>query len=51
MKKVYIMPLAEVVKTETEEMICQSLPTKKSYEDGIKLLENDDFENVFENLW
>lgn len=25
MKKVYMMPLAEVVKTQAEEMICQSI--------------------------
>ena len=50
MKKVYIMPLAEVVRTETEEMICQSIKTG-DYNSNIEILENDDFENVFEDLW
>ena len=51
MKKTYIMPFAEVVKTETEEMICQSLPQMGEYQDGLQVLDNDEFENVFENLW
>ena len=52
MKKAYIMPLAEVVKTETKELICQSsLPKMDEYQDGMQVLGNDEFENVFENLW
>ena len=51
MKKTYIMPFAEVVKTETEEMICASLPVQGKYQEDLEILEKDDFENVFENLW
>ena len=52
MKKVYIIPLAEVVKTETEELICLSL-IEDSYVDGENagVFEKNDFDNVFENLW
>lgn len=56
MKKAYIIPLVEVVKTETEELICLSL-IEDSYVDGENagVFEKDDFgnafENVFENLW
>ena len=52
MKKAYMIPLAEVVKTETEELICLSL-IEDSYVDGKNagVFEKDDFENVFEDLW
>ena len=54
MKKAYIMPLAEVVKTETKELICQSsvlFSEETVGEDHVGILGNDNFENVFENLW
>lgn len=56
MKKTYIMPLVEVVKTEAEELICISqeflIDSEKGF-DGtdLEILEKNDFENVFENLW
>ena len=59
MKKAYIMPLAEVVKTATEELICLSLTSSEESVigdggifDGTGSADSkDDFENVFENLW
>ena len=53
MKKTYIIPLAEVVKTETEEMICQSIiiSGEEFNGDDMTILDNDTFENVFEDLW
>ena len=54
MKKAYIMPLAEVVKTETKEQICQSsvLFSEETVGAGhVGVLGNDEFENVFEDLW
>ena len=60
MKKVYMMPLAEVVKTGAEEMICSSGLTVDGVIDDAGIWPGDspieadgkgDFENVFENLW
>ena len=54
MKKAYISPLAEVVKTETEQMICQSidLPISGDYNTDLTITDNEgSFDNVFEGLW
>ena len=59
MKKAYIMPLAEVVKTETETMICQSTDisikitdTDTPFNDEkFELLDNANLGNVFDGLW
>ena len=49
MKKAYIMPLAEVVKTETKELICQaSILDRGSYDgNNAGVFEKDEFENLW----
>ena len=54
MKKTYISPLAEVVKTEMEQMICQSFKigdTITEGEDGFEKASAEDFSAIFEGLW
>ena len=57
MKKAYMTPLAEVVKTETETMICQSTEisidvTETPFDDKeFDLLDNANLGNVFDGLW
>ena len=52
MKKVYTAPLAEVVETGMEEMICQSFSVGKDYnESNMEILENAEADYVFEDLW
>lgn len=55
MKKVYIMPLAEVVKTEAEELICASPSIKVGQgpynDDDFELLKNEELDEVIKGLW
>ena len=54
MKKTYISPLAEVVKTEMEQMICQSFNIGESItgnEDDFEKASAEDFSAIFEGLW
>ena len=53
MKKTYISPLAEVVKTEIEQMICQSIGAEGLFDnDALTPAEKvGDFEDIFEGLW
>ena len=53
MKTVYTAPRAEVVETETEEMICQSFRIGEDFDKskGLEILENAEEDNVFEDLW
>lgn len=55
MKKAYISPLAEVVKTETEQMICQSIDfpiSDQEFNSDLTITDNvGSFDNVFEGLW
>ena len=50
MKKVYMMPLAEVVKTQAEEMICQSINIKAETpfdEEDMDILGKDGLEDLW----
>ena len=55
MKKTYISPLAEVVKTEMEQMICQSSftlgETITDSDPGFEKASAEDFSAIFEGLW
>ena len=56
MKKTYMAPLMEVVRTEAEEMICQSIISIKESpitgaEDGFIKADKDDASSIFEDLW
>ena len=57
MKKTYIAPLAEVVKINAEQMICESIDKvnraidKSSTVSAGDALGKDDFEDYDEDLW
>ena len=53
MKKEYIAPLMEVVRTEAEEMICQSLGIKsETFDSGTMTIgDKEDASSIFEDLW
>ena len=54
MKKTYISPLAEVVKTEIEQMICESSITAGGVFNDESLTPSEkvgDFDEIFEGLW
>ena len=55
MKKTYIMPLTEVVKTEVEHMLNDSFglssDTLTGLEDGFEKASREDLDAIFEGLW
>ena len=53
MKKTYMAPLTEVVRTEAEQMICQSLGIKEApyNESTMTIGDKDDASSIFEDLW
>ena len=55
MKKTYKAPLTEVVKINTEQMICQSsfsLSTTDTYNKStMTISDKDDYEDAEEGLW
>ncbi len=57
MKKTYIAPLAEVVKINAEQMICESIDkvnraiNKNSTVNAGNALGKDDFDDFDEDLW
>ena len=44
MKKIYMQPLTEVVKINTEQMICQSLEIIEGNPDKILMKDDSDFD-------
>ena len=44
MKKIYMQPLTEVVKINTEQMICQSLDIIEGNPDKILMKDDSDFD-------
>jgi len=52
MKKTYIAPLAEVVKINAEQMICESIAKQGDFRPGdMTIAGKDDFEDYDEDLW